>query len=822
MRQQSNTEYEDRSDIKRRRARLLDDLRAAARAVVRARGFSAAAVCVLALGLAASSTIYAVMDATLLRPLPFPRPDRLVTLRELSPEGSPTLATPQTFIDWAARNHTFASMAAIVGSDMTLTGVTTSAERLTGQAVSSGFFEVLGVSPLAGRTLRQEDAAPGVNVVVISSRLWRERFGADSTLVGRSIVLDGQPRTVVGVVDAGIPVLAPNDCWVPLRASPPGPAARRSHYLRVVGRLKPELSLMAARADMAAVANSIAAESPETNRNWGVTVEPLRDAVIGRDLRLITMVLAGVVMFVLLIASANTANLLLSRAIARQHEFAIRRALGATPGRLARMLLAESVLLAALGGTVGLAASWIAIRGAASLLPAGTLPDAVSLAFDARLGVVTFLLALMTGVLVGLLPAWRAATGAAPASLMAGTRVTGASFGLFRKALVAGEIAAAVVLLTGAGLLLRSLGALTAVEPGFQASRVLTMYVSPPIAKYAGGDRLRTFYRDVENELAGLPGVRAAAIGGNVPLDGSFMSQNVEVVGVPATGSALPQAQYQIVSARYFEALGIPMLKGRAFSRDDRQDAEPVCIVNEAFVRKYLGGVDPLTASVIVPAVSLRGPERVTRRIVGVARQVKEQRAETQDAVELYVPVEQNPWFTASIVVATENSPAAALRSIQSAVSRVDPDLPVTRVRTMDEIAESSLAQPRLRTGLLGSFGVIALVLAAVGLFTVLAFDVQQRRRELGIRSALGARPAQLVAQVLRAAGVVVMCGLAAGIAAAIALTRLLRTFLFAVGPLDGPTFAGAAVTLALTALLACLVPAIRAARVDPVRVLRS
>lgn len=802
---------------------LWQDFAYAARSLRKAPGFTAVAVAVLAIGIGATSALFSLLDAALLRPLPFAHPEDLVMLWERAPEYAHNRVAPLNFVDWSEQNHAFRSMAAVAGGSRTMTGTTGGPERVTGQAVTVSFFDLLGVKPIAGRTFISDDAATRARVVVLSERFWRSRFGSDPTLVGRPVMLDGQPFTVIGIVPADFQILFSSEIWTPFvpRRSP---EQRRMHYLQVLGRLKPGTSLERARADMAVVAESISSLAPETNKGWGVTIEPLRQALVGTDLRVTTLVLGGVVGFVLLMACANVANLVLARGVGRTRELAVRAALGAGRARILRQSMTESVLLAAIGGVAGLAVAWVIVRAAPSIVPPGTLPEAVVLAFDARLTAFGAALTLATSLLFGLVPAWHAARTPVAASLAAGGRTSTGRAGALRTALAVGEVAAAVLLLSGAGLLLRTLVALDDVDPGYRASNVLTMHVSLPVGRYPTPERALAFYQAAEREIAGLPGVRIASLGGNLPLDGWDIGQGFEVVGNPAPDAAhQPAAHYQIIGPRYFDALGIRLLRGRAFTDRDTAATTPVCIVNEEFARRHLAGRDPIGRLVSVQAMDPGGPKPVVREVVGVVRQVKvEGPGEKENALEIYVPIAQNPWYSASIAVRTAGDPMSLAPAVKAAIARVDKDQPVTRVRTMDEVASESTAAPRFRAELVGAFAVLALVLAAAGVFGVLAFTVSQRMREFGVRKALGARPGDVLRLVLAGGLRITLAGSVVGLGGAAVLTRSLESLLYGVKPLDPLTLMAAPVTLGLTALVACAAPALRAARADAAVALRQ
>ena len=495
----------------------------------RAPGFTFVAVAVLAVGIGANSAMFSLVDAALLRSLPFTESDRLVMLWERSPRFAHNRVSPLNFLDWSEQQQAFASVAAISGGGRTLTG-SGDAVRIPGQAVTWQFFDVLGIRPLLGVTFTADDTANRRSLVVISERLWKTRFGSEPSIVGRAIVLDDQPYTIVGVVPAAFQILYPADMWT-LFSVRRSPEQRRQHYMQVIGRLKPGATLERARADMDAIADRIAAAAPDTNKGWGITVEPLRGAIVGPELRTTSLVLAGVVSFVLLMACANVANLLLARGLSRTREIAVRSALGGSRRRIVQQLLVESLLLAIAGGTAGLAIAWATVRVAPSLIPAGTLPQAIVLTFDARVAAVAALLTAGTALLFGLFPAWHASAVPLAEMTSAGGRGSTRSAGGLRAALVVGEVAAAVLLLAGAGLLIRTLIALNNIDPGFRAENVLTMQVSLPLNRYGSSEKLLACYRGGERELSAIPGVKSAAFGGSLPLDGWDIGQGFQIVG---------------------------------------------------------------------------------------------------------------------------------------------------------------------------------------------------------------------------------------------------------------------------------------------------
>jgi putative ABC transport system permease protein len=800
---------------------IWQDLRYAVRVLRKAPGFTFVTMLVLAIGIGANSAIFSLVDAALLRPLPFRDADRLVLVWERSARQARNRVAPLNFLDWREQSHAFAGLAAVASASRTLTGLTEQPERSPGQAGPQAVFSVLGISPIAGRAFLPEDAGATSRVVVVSERFWKNRTGGDPNLLGRTVTLDGQPYTVIGIVPADFQILAPSEMWT-LITPQRTPDQRRARYMQVIGRLGPNASIQAATSDLSAVADTISRVSPDTNKDWGVTVEPLRDALIGSELHSTSLVLAGVAFFVLLMACANVANLLLARGVDRLREMAVRAALGGSRTRIVRQMLTESVLLALLGGVAGLMLGWWMVRVAPSVLPTGTLPEAVLIRFDWRVASFAIALSMITGIIFGLAPAWHLATAPLSETLSHDSRTATGGMGRFRSALVVVEVAGAVLLVTGAGLLVRTLMSLNAVDPGYRAENVLTMYLSIPFSRYKT-DQLAALYDGIEREVAQVPGVRAVALGGNLPLDGSDMGQTFQVVGTATPDHAnQPLAQYKTVGGRYFQTLGIPILQGRSFNDRDVSTGQPVCIVNEEFVRRYLGGRDPLASQVAVRPVVLGQAQPIARQIVGVIGQVKEQVGEDENAVELYVPIAQNPWYSASVVVQTDGNPRNFIAPTKAAIAKVDKNQPVTRVRTIAEIANGAVARPRFRAQLVGTFAAMALVLAAVGVFGVLAFSVHRRVREFGLRMALGAQPGDVLRMVLGGAFKVTLIGIVIGMIAAAVLVKSLSTLLFGVAPFDPITFIIAPAILAMTALIAGAVPAWRAVHVDPVRALRQ
>jgi putative ABC transport system permease protein len=812
--------------------RLLDEVRQdvgyAARVLTRNPGFALVAVLTLALGIGANSAMFAVADATLLRPLPFPDADRLVIVSELRPNGRRGAANPLDFVDWSERAGTFAAMAGAMSGQSSITGGDGIAQPLATQAVTSRFFDVLGVKPIVGRTFQPSDEGPRPDVVVLSEGLWRSHFGADPTLVGRSARLGGRTWTVIGVVPAafqfdipGFPSLGPSQVWTVL--NPPAsrsPAERYPHYLPVIARLKPGVGIEAARAEMTAVSDALAEETPATNQGHRATVDPLRERLASRELRLTSLLLLGVVAFVLLMCCANVANLLLARTSARARELAMRSALGAGRPRIVRQLLTESLVLAGLGGMFGMAVGAAILAAAPSIVPPGLLPQSVPLAFDQRVLVFSVATTFFIAILYGLAPAWQATSRSLVHSLSLDTRTATGGSSTLRKGLAIAEVAVAVLLLCGAGLLLRTLLTLEDIDPGNRAGELLTTAVGPGV----GGrpDAMRRFYAAIEREVRAVPGVRDVAWGSAMPLDGQFYGQAFQIDGDPPRPPAdRDSATYQIVSPSYFRLLGVPVLAGRTFTDGDTTDAPQVCIVDEAFVRRFLTGRTAIGTRLQVNAM-VQPPQAVLREIVGVVKHVKERPEEPEAPPQIYVPIAQNTWWLASLVVQPATGSAAALApAVRAAFARVEPDRPV-RIRTLTTIRTEATSRPRFRAALVGAFALLALTLALVGVFGVLAYSVQQRTREFGVRIALGASAASVLRLVMLSAAGVIGAGVAIGLAAAALLGRSISTFLFGVQALDPATFIAVPIVLIATAVIAVAAPAWRATRVDPVVAFRN
>ncbi len=788
--------------------------------------FTLVALLTLALGIGANAAIFALVDAALLRPLPFREPDRVVMLWERTAAGERSGVSPLNLADWTAASPSLAATAGFMNGigGMAMRGSDGASETVTRQWVTSQFFEVLGVPPVAGRMFEAADDYGDTDAVVLSEGFWRSRFNADPSIVGRTLRLDGDDYRVVGVVPASFRWTQRPNVWGLVRIRP-APELRTAYMLRGIGRLAPGASIERACADVTAAAAELARTLPE-NRGRGVEVAPVREGLVGSDLRLTAMLFLAVVGFVLLICCTNVANLLLARATARGHELAIRAALGAGRGRVARQLVTESLVLAAIGGLLGAGLGAAILAAAPALVPAGVLPPSIALTFDVRVVAFSALAALGVGVLFGLVPAWQA-RGLTSRHVMSGDTRTTTGRGRLRSALVVAEVATAVLLLVGAGLLLRTLLAVEGVDRGYRTGEILTMAVDPLASEYPTPEALERFYDGVAREVQAAPGVANVAWASMLPLGGSLSGRlGFAVVGdAPVDDSQRPVADQQIVSASYFDTVDLPLVDGRRFTDRDTRTSPLVCIVNEAFVRKHLAGRNPIGQRVALTPVNAPRRTPVIREIVGVARQVKGRPDETDDLVQLYQPLTQAVLDDIYLLVRPAAGPASALvPSVRAAIGRIDTAQLVSLgpPSTLDDVALEATSPHRFRATLVMAFAGLALVLAMAGVFGVLAYSVQQRGRDFAVRRALGASAGDVLWLVARSAVTVVAGGALLGGAVSLAATRVLASVLYGVSPVDPATLVVVTLLLGVAAAAAVAGPAWRAARIDPAAVLRG
>jgi len=809
---------------------LRDDVMFALRQLRNAPVFALVAITTLALGIGANSAIFAMVDAALLRPLPYAEPDRLVTVWETSATSNRSFVSPLNMTDFQARGRSFDAIAGFTPevASMVMAGRDGNAETVSRQWVSAGIFDVLGVKPIAGRTFLPEEDQKRARVVIIGEAFWETRFSRDPGLVGTEIKLDGELWTVVGIMPKAFEILGRTSIWAmrPIMNLPP--RARAAYALQAVGRMRPGVSIDAAQADLAAVASGLAGEFPQTNAGRSVRLEAMHATMIGGDLRTTSLLFLGVVGFVLLICCANVANLLLARSTARSRELAVRSALGAGRRRIIRQLLTESVVLSLIGGALGLGVGAAILQVAPALIPEGLMPATVTLAFDARVVAFCISAALLIGVIFGIAPAWQATSISASEAMGADSRTTTGGGGRLRSLLVTGEVATAVLLLFGAGLLLRTLIAVESIDRGYRAESVLTMVVDPLSSSYPTPETLQQFFDQVEAEVRTVPGVADVAWTTGLPLGDSVFGEYpfvYEVVGdAPVAEAQLPTTNYQLISPTYFSTLDLPIMAGRGFDSRDSAGAPRVAIVNEAFARS-LGGRSPIGMRVRFRPTDARPDQAATAEIVGVARQVKARPDEAQDFVQMYVPMIQDPSDDMILMVRSKTSGAQNLTpAVRSAISRIDREqlVSVAGVVTLEDVARAATGRHRFRALMVTAFATLAVVLAMVGVFGILAYSVQLRVRDFGVRRALGASQGDVVRLVVGGAIRIVAIGAIVGLVLSAALGRMLSSVLFGVQPIDPLTFAAVLAVLGMTTVLAVAGPALRAARIDPAMSLRS
>ena len=800
------------------------DLRHAVRRLLKNPGFTGVALLTLALGIGANTAIFSVINGILLQPLPYPAPDRLVGIFHLS-EGSRATMSGPNFHDVKAMSQTLADAAAFTRSRMILTG-RGEPVRLDGAEVTGSLFSVLGVEPMLGRTLGPDDNKAGGNrnIVVLSHGVWQQRFGSDPGIVGKKITLDGVATEIVGVMPRGFSYPAGRAFWKPLEFNENFVSGQRgAWYLSVVGRTRPEVPPERVASEVTLIGKQLAAKYPDSNHGLDFTAVPLLEAMVG-GVRRALLILLGAVAFVLLIACVNVANLLLARAAARESEMAVRTALGAGRGRLVRQLLTESVMLSVAGGGLGLLLAFWGVDMLIALQPQG-VPRLDNVRIDPTVVAFTLGLGVLTGIVFGVVPALQTTRGGLAASLKEAGRgaLTNRSGSRVRSALVVSEIALAVLLLAGAGLLIRSFTRLASVDPGFRMEQALTFELTLPDARYEQEPQQIAYFDQLMPKLRAIPGVQAAAAVVSLPLSGSSIVLTFEVAGrPPLPPSQQPAMQVRVATPGYFDTVGIPLKRGRQFTGHDRDGAPPVVLLTESAARQYFPGEDPIGKKITLGWGRGPGRPRAGGEVVGIIGDIKDAGLNEADPPQIYVPYGQWPLQGMAVVLKTAVRPETITDAVRREVYSVDPNVPVGNVRTLQQVVERSISQPRFYMTLLSLFAALALVLAGVGTFGVLSYAVAQRSREIGIRMALGAQERTVVGLIVGHAMVLAGIGVALGVTAAWFLSRLLSAFLFATHPRDFTTFAAVGLVLGLVALFASYLPARRATRIDPVVALRA
>ncbi len=794
---------------------LLKDLRYAFRMMLKHRSFTIVAVVAIALGIGANTAIFSVVNGVLLRPLPYNAPDELVTILH---DGTSPVA-PANYFDLKQQSQSFESMAAAQMWGPNLTG-RDQPENLRGLQLSADMFHLLGVNPIAGRTFSADEDQPGKErVVVLSNRLWQRRFGSDRNIVGQQLTLDGARYTVIGVMPPQFQ-FAPfwatqTELWVPLNLAARA-NDRNGQSLRVFGRLKPGVTREQAQAEVATVFSRLEQQYPDSNKGLALGVMSLHEKVVGKT-RTALLILLGAVGFVLLIACANVANLMMTRAAARQKEIALRTALGASRGRIAQQLLTESVMLAIVGGACGLGLGMLGVEMLARMGPEN-LPRMQSIGIDVYVLGFTAGLSLLTGILFGLAPVLQTRKAGLNAALKEGGRgnTDGGRRGLGRRLLVVSEVALALMLLIGGGLLVRSFLRLVSVDPGFDSSNLLTATVSLAGSEHKTGPQRAAFFTELLGRVQSLPGVQSVSAINHLPLAGDLWTLGFSIEGRPPLLPGESQgAVYRIVRPDYFRTMGTTLLSGRDFTERDNDKSPGVVIVNQALARRYFPNESAIGKRITVGDDGLR-------EIVGVSKDVMQGEWSADSKPEAFLPHLQAPSPRGlTLVVRSTSDPLAMVGPVQNAVWSIDKNLPVSEIRTMDEVVSDAVGPQRFNTVLLGIFSAVALVLAMVGIYGVLSDSVSARTHEIGVRMALGAQASNVLGMILRQGMALVGFGIAIGLVGAYLLTQLLSTLLFEVSTTDRITFIAIPVALAVVALGACLVPARRATKVDPLVALR-
>ncbi len=814
----------------------MHDLRFAIRTLAKQPGFIAIAVLTLALGIGANSAVFSVVNAVMLRPLPFRAPEQIVSLALYDVRKAPDPATDESavsypdFLDWRGQNQVFESLAVYHNQSLTLTDGA-AATHLQGEMVSAGLFQLLGVQPMLVRTFLSDEDEPGHRVAILSHTLWQRQFGGDSEIVGKSITLDGQKFQVVGVMPPRFTYPIgdfPPEIWTTMSilreardGEKPMTEQRGNDFLKCIARLKPNVSIQQAQANMDTISAALRQQYPDSNSNIGVKLWPLSIAMVAhaRSALLMLCAMAGCV---LLVACVNVANLLLARSLSRQREISIRAALGAGRSHIIRQLLVESALLGGAGGVAGLLLATWGLDALKALLPT-TIPRIDEISTDYRVVCFTTLVSLLVGALAGLLPAWRASHPNLAGALNETTRgsIESAHGRRTRATLVVIEIVLALVLLASAGLLVESFLRLQRVPPGFDPQHVTTARITVPDVGYEKHEQIVTFYRNLLAQVNTLPGVESSAAAWWIPLSGSEIVFSFDIQERPVPKSQQPQAQVNVVTHDYFKTMRTSIVRGRDFNERDKSDAPKVAIVSEAFAKEYFPGEDPVGKR-ITPNGSADPGDPPVREIVGVVQDIHLISLRDAPKPQIYIPHEQFPVQGVMLLVRSHEDAQLVGAALRNVVAKIDKDIPVFRVRPLTEYVSRSVAQPRLNALLVGLFAVTALLLSAAGVFGVMSYAVTQRRQEIGIRFALGAQRHQVVRLVLSDGMKLVAIGVAFGLLGVFGVGRILRTLLYDIAATDLPTIALVSTVLAFVAFVACWWPAQRASNVDPMIALRE
>jgi putative ABC transport system permease protein len=806
-------------------ANLARNIRFGLRLLGKNLGFTFVALLALILGIGANTAIFSVVYATLLSPMPYPNPDQLVMVWSKI-NGDRNGVSAGDFLDWKGQSTVFQSICAWTGGNYSLS-TSDHPEQIRTRVVTPGCSSMVGTPFFLGRDFLPEEGEVGNDrVVVMTHRLWEERFGSDRDIIGKPVRLNGERYTVVGVLAVGQPDRLESQLFVPL-AFKPDQINHDFHFVLVMGRLKPGITLRQANADMDSVTRHIAEVYPKSNKGWGATVEPLQNDFISKDTIKNLWLLMGAVGFILLIACVNVANLLLARGTVRQKEIAVRAALGATRWQLFAQFLTESLALSLIGGVLGVALAWVLLKVIVAIMPPFTLPSEADLRLNLPVLFFSLAASLLSGVLFGSAPAWQTARLNLSDTLKeTGRSASSAGRHGLRRTLVVIEFALALTLLAGAGLVIHSFWKLTRVDLGFRQDHILTFFLPVTNDRFARPEQINAFYRQLMDKIGALPGITAVAASTGMPIIGVNFGMPFNLAGQAVDDpSSRPGAGFNMVTPEYFRTFGIPMVKGRVFTEQDAAGGLPVAVVNETFAKKYLSNVAPLTQRIVVdeliPGVTKLGPP-IEWQIVGVYHDVHNGGVRGDGFPEIDVPFWQSPWPQAGLAVRTLGDPASMTKSITAVVHTVDPDLPLDQVKPMDQLVHESLASDRFSTVLFGSFAGVALLLAAIGIYGVMSFAVAQRTHEIGLRMALGAGPRQVLRLVLREGMLLAFAGLVVGLAGTYFVARLLKTILYQVNAADPAAISAVTAVLLLSALLACYIPARRATQVDPMVALRD